>query len=59
MNEALKNVEGAQIVDHRIEGEARAVTYDNGVTIYVNYGDEPAVMDGITIDAESYRLEGK
>ena len=59
VNEALKNVEGAQIVDHRIEGEARAVTYDNGVTIYVNYGDEPAVMDGITIDAESYRLEGK
>ena len=56
VNGALKNVEGAQMISHRAEGDTRAVTYSNGVTIYINYGSEAAVIDGVTVDAESYRI---
>ncbi len=58
VNSALKYVEGAYMVNHTAVGQLRAVTYSNGVTIYINYGDAPAEIDGITIPAKSYRTEG-
>ena len=59
VNEALSEVSGAQMINHRIEGDVRAVTYSNGITIYVNYGTSAASIDGITVDGLSYRLEGR
>ena len=59
VNEALSLVSNAAIVDHVIEGDVRKVTYDNGVVIYINYGNFDATMDGITIPSKSYEVEGK
>lgn len=59
VNEALKHVSGAQIVGHEIMGDMRCVTYSNGVKIYINYGDEPQTMNGVTVSAMSYGMEGK
>ena len=30
------------------------VTYDNGVTIYINYSDKALSTDGITVEASDY-----
>jgi hypothetical protein len=59
VNEALKNVNGAYMVNHEILGdELRAVTYSNGVKIYVNKSDKNQSADGITIPARSYVIGG-
>ena len=59
VNEPLKNVTGAIMVGHEIlDNGVRKVTYDNGVTIYVNYSEEDLAADGKTVPALSYRLEG-
>ena len=59
VNDALKHVSGAAIVGHEIVDEdVRKVSYDNGVTIYINYGNEAVSVDGAEVPAMSYRLEG-
>ncbi len=59
VNEALKLVNGAAIVNHEImENGVRAVTYDNGVIIYVNATYEEQEADGMTIPARSYGIGG-
>lgn len=59
VNEALKYVNGAAIVGHEImDTDVRKVTYDNGVTIYINYSSEAKQADGMEIPALSYRMEG-
>ncbi len=58
VNEALKHVSGAEIVGHEIEGDVRKITYSNGVTIYINYSDETESMDGKSLPAMSYEMEG-
>ena len=55
VNEALKPVNGAIMTDHEILSEnVRAVTYDNGVVIYINTGTEDETVNGITVPARSY-----
>ncbi len=59
VNDALKYVSGAAIVGHEIlDEDVRKVTYDNGVSIYINYNKEAVQADGIEIPALSYRMEG-
>lgn len=58
VNDALKYVTGAEMTGHEISGKVRKVTYSNGVTIYINYSDEAESMDGKTIPAMSYEMEG-
>ena len=58
VNEALKYVNGAEIIGHEIKGDVRKITYDNGVTIYINYSDETESMDGKSFPAMSYEMEG-
>lgn len=59
VNAALKYVNGAQMINHEIlTDDVRKVSYDNGVAILINYGDEEASVDGVQIPAKSYRLEG-
>ena len=59
VNDALKHVSGATIIGHEIiDSDVRKVTYDNGVTIYVNYGSKAVQVDGAEVPALSYRMEG-
>ena len=55
----FKSVSGARISGHRvIDANVRAVSYDNGVTVYVNYGTEPVSVGGITVSAQGYAVTG-
>ena len=56
VNAALKYVNGALMIDHVTMGDVRAVTYDNGVTIYVNYGHADVTLDGVTIPARGWSM---
>ena len=59
VNEALKYVSNAQMTGHEIyDKNVRKVTYSNGVTIYINYSEQNQTVDGMEIEAGSYRLEG-
>lgn len=59
VNEALQHVSGAQMTNHEIlEEGVRKVSYDNGVTIYLNYNEEAVKVGTIEIPAGSYRMEG-
>lgn len=52
-------VASAEIIEHRvIKNDLRAVKYNNGVTVYVNYGDSDAEADGIKISAKDYMMTG-
>jgi len=48
-------VAGAVIEDHEIVGNVTITTYDNGVQIYVNYGQGVTVND-IYVEAESFQI---
>lgn len=59
VNEALKNVSSSHIMKHEIlENGLRKVTYDNGISIYVNYGEETNEVDGIEVEAKSFKVKG-
>lgn len=59
VNEALGAVKGAAILSHQVETESVYRTvYDNGVTIYVNYGMEAyATEAGVIVPAGGYAVE--
>jgi len=49
--------EGAYIKSHEmLEGEVTKVTYDNGVTIYLNYSETSQTVDGNTLDSMTYKV---
>ncbi|MCM1125546.1 MAG: DUF5696 domain-containing protein [Lachnospiraceae bacterium] len=59
VNDVLKQVNGAAIINHEImENGIRAVTYSNGVTIYVNTGNSQQTAGGVTVPARSYQIGG-
>ena len=44
------------IINHEIlDNGLVKVTYDNGISVYVNYTDSELSADGITVDAMSYK----
>lgn len=52
-----EKVQGAFITGHEIrDNKITVVTYDNGVKVYLNYGDTAAQADGCTIEAMSYKV---
>lgn len=60
VNGALRDVQNAAIIKHEIISEnVRKVTYDNGISIIVNYGSTDAKVDGITVPALGYAVEGR
>lgn len=62
LNETLGLVQGQTIVSHTICTEdVRRVDYENGVIVYVNYGESDAEADGISIPARGYAavLDGR
>ncbi len=59
LNGALAPVSGAFMTGHeKLSNDLVRVTYSNGISIWVNYGNEDAVVDGITVPAKSYTLGG-
>ncbi|MHB8130266.1 MAG: DUF5696 domain-containing protein [Mobilitalea sp.] len=58
-NEVLKYVVNSNVTDHAIlESGIKRITYDNGIVIYINTNDTDANVDGASIPAMSYLLEG-
>lgn len=59
VNDALKNVTSAGMIKHEtLASGVVKVTYDNGVTIYVNKQDTAADADGVQLAAKSYEVRG-
>lgn len=59
VNNALKHVNGAAIINHQVlEGGVKAVTYSNGVIIYINEGQADQTVGGVTVPARSYEIGG-
>jgi len=57
-NEFYKLVKDAEVLEHVIlGGDVRRITYDNGVTLYLNYSYADALADGLTIPAQSYLID--
>lgn len=58
VSKVLNQVSNSYIVSHEIlESEVRKITYDNGVTIYVNRLESPVTVDGVTINAKDYAVK--
>lgn len=49
-----KQVAGAGMRRHVAEDGLSVITYDNGVTVYINYASSPVEKDGFTIGGRSY-----
>ncbi|HEX3076691.1 MAG TPA: DUF5696 domain-containing protein, partial [Lachnospiraceae bacterium] len=57
LKEVNEAVQGAKITGHdRYDNNLTVVTYDNGIKIYINYGEKPINVNGMTIDAMSYKV---
>ncbi len=57
LKQVYEQVKDSCIIDHeRLDSGVTVVTYDNGKKIYINYSDEAAVVDGITVEAMSYKV---
>ena len=57
LKEVNETVQGACIEKHeKPQDNVAVVTYDNGVKIYVNYNNYTVDIDGVTVDAMSYRV---
>ncbi len=49
------SVKGARISDHKIINDnVRMTNFDNGVTVYVNYGNQAVTVDGVEVPARGY-----
>lgn len=59
VNNALKYVSDAAMVNHEVLGNGvKAVSYSNGVVIYINESTADQTVDGITVPARSYKVGG-
>ncbi len=46
---------GACITAHEMEGDMTRVTWSNGMVVYLNYGETENEMDGVRVDAMSWK----
>lgn len=57
LRQVAEAVDGAFITNHeKMDNCVTAVTYDNGVVIYVNYSDNDVTVDGTKVEAMSYKV---
>lgn len=58
LNSVLADVQTSAIVGHTALSDTLFCTaYENGTSVYVNYGNEDAAVDGLTIPAGSFRMK--
>ncbi len=61
-NEFEKNIScvyGKQMTNHEIlSDDVRRITYENGVVIYINYGNDDITVEGINVPADNYVVLG-
>lgn len=58
-SELHAKIYNAKIVDHIIhDNGVREMKYDNGVTVYVNYAEEPLTAGSVTVNAKNYEIRG-
>ncbi|WP_308639348.1 DUF5696 domain-containing protein [Paenibacillus silvisoli] len=59
VNQALAGVQSSAIAEHiQHKPGVVEVRYDNGTSIYVNYTDEPANVDGVQVAAKNFMVGG-
>lgn len=59
VNGALKYVTGAAVIKHEtLDSGVKAVTYSNGVVIYINTGNSDKTVNGVTVPAKGYLVGG-
>ena len=59
VNGALKYVTGAAMIKHEtLDSGVKAVTYSNGVVIYINTGNADKTVNGVTVPAKGYLVGG-
>ncbi len=59
VNGALKYVTGAAMIKHEtLDSGVKAVTYSNGVVIYINTGNSDKAVNGVTVPAKGYLVGG-
>lgn len=59
VKQTLAQVSNAEMIDRIVHRDKVVeVKYDNGISIIVNYNDEPVVVNGKTIDAKAYKVGG-
>ena len=52
----LEPLKSLKITEHRhISEDVNAVTYEDGTVIYLNYGETAATVNGVTVEAASYK----
>ncbi|MBS4201961.1 hypothetical protein KHA93_20350 [Bacillus sp. FJAT-49732] len=57
VNEVLKDVRTKPITSHKeLANGVYETTYGNDYSVIVNYNGQAAVIDGVTIEAESYKI---
>ena len=53
----FRPLDGQRIVRHqRLDSNVVCVTYENGGTVYINYGDESVQTDGVNVEGRSYMV---
>lgn len=56
--EFYEKIRGSQITEHTIlENGLRKVTYDNGLTVFVNYSDNELSYDGLSVAGNGYLIK--
>lgn len=55
----LERVSESEIIDHQILSDTlRKTVYDNGISVYVNYGHEDITIEGVAVEARSFTVTG-
>jgi len=51
----FSSVFGVRMTGHEVLGlDHRKVTYENGTTVYINYSDKEAVLEGVNVPGKNY-----
>lgn len=54
--DVMEQISGQGILNHeKLDKDLYKITYENGTIIYVNYSEEAANVDGLTIEGSSYQ----
>ena len=55
LKELHATIDGASIIAHDIQGDITRVTWNNGVKVYLNYGENAGELDGVTLDPMTWK----